>query len=96
MKTDKISVSELMTLMKVVRGRVSQLQNMQIKCSTKETYYGDAPRVVDPEYDIKLLDKKINQLNTFLFLADSKIKKSNAVTEVNLDVDVDVLLSSIE
>jgi hypothetical protein len=50
----------------------------------------------EPQYDVKELDKKIIQLQNFLFKADSAIKQSNAKTEINLKVDVDSLLEPLK
>jgi hypothetical protein len=57
---------------------------------------GDDKKVVEPKYDVKLVDKKITQLETFLFHSDAAIKDSNATTTVEIDYDADKLLSPIE
>ena len=93
-----LTVNEAMVLMKAVRERVSQLRSLRSEVSTKEyTYYGsDKKTDKEPQYDVKVVDKKITQLELFLFKADSKIKQSNAMTKIEIDADVDSLLSPLE
>jgi len=46
-------------------------------------------------YDVKVVDAKISELEKFLFFADSKVKQANAITNVDIDADVDVLLAPL-
>jgi len=99
--SEKMTVNELMALMKTVRERANSLKAMRQQVSTKEEYSwrtpGENEKTVIPQYDVRAVDKKIMELENFLFRADSKIKNSNARTIVqNLDVDVDELLKPLE
>ena len=93
-----MTINELLVLMKVIRERLNELKSLRNQVSTKEHYmYGEtSKKIVEPQYDVKLVDKKITELENFLYLADSSIKASNAVTKVNLTVDVDSLLKPLE
>jgi len=98
---EKMTVNELMALMKTVRERVNSLKALRQQVAVKEEYSwrspSDSDKSVIPQYDVKVVDKKIMQLENFLFRADSKIKNSNARTTIqNLDVDVDELLKPLE
>ena len=93
-----MSINELMVLMKAIRERVNQLRTLRNQVSTREyTYFGsDKKTDTEPQYDVKAVDKKVTQLELFLFKADAKIKQSNAVTKIEIDADVDSLLSPLE
>ncbi len=91
----KMTINEAMVMMKAVRGRLAELSNLRSQSTSKETYYGDTQKVVEPKYDIKELDKKCVELENWLLVADTAIKKSNAVTTIELDADVKVLLSPL-
>ena len=95
------TINETMSLMRAVRERVNELKALRQQTAVKERYYGgmssEIQRAVEPQYDMKKLDKKIMQLNNFLYKADAAIKQSNANTKVALDgVDPDALLAEIE
>jgi hypothetical protein len=50
---------------------------------------------ITPQYNLVEIDKKISEMEKFLFRSDSKIKTANATLRVELDVDVDSLLAPI-
>jgi len=95
-----MTVNELLVLTKVVRERVNQLKSLADKCAVEEkTYWGgdnERDKTITPQYDIKLVDKKITELKTWLFKAEAAIKQSNAKTEVAVEANVDVLLASLD
>ena len=94
-----MTVNELLVLTKVVRERVNQLNTLANQCATEErVFYAerDKETTTTPQYDIKLVDKKITHLKTWLFKADAAIKQSNAKTEVAVEADVDVLLAPLD
>ena len=95
---EKLTVNELMALMKTVRERVSSLKTLRQQVAVKEKNIwrgSDEEKIVEPQYDVKAVDNKIMKLENFLFRADSKIKTANAKTEVDLVVDVDELLEPL-
>ncbi len=91
-----MTINELLVLIKAVRSRVSELNSLRTQVAIQENYYGNKERVVTPLYDVKKVDKKIVELETFLFKADAKIKQSNALTHVEIEANVDSLLSPLE
>jgi len=97
---EKLTINELMALMKTVRERVSSLKSLRQQVAVKEQRMwktsGEIESVDVPQYDVKVVDKKIMELENFLFRADSKIKTANARTVVELDVDVEALLLPLE
>jgi hypothetical protein len=91
-----MTINELMSLMKVIRSRVSELEALSSKVATRESWRGEDSKVIEPQYDIKLVDKKLVGLQNFLFKADAAIKQANAKTEVSLEVNVDELLAPLQ
>jgi len=91
-----MTINELMVVMKAVRERVNDLKGVRATTSRKITYFGQKDSVEEPQYDVKSVDKKITELQNFLLIADSKIKMTNAVTNVDLTVDINKLLEPLE
>ena len=92
-----MTVNELLVLMRRIRERIKSLEGLKSQVSTRESWMrGDAEKNIEPNYDIKVLDKKVMELENFLFKADSAIKQSNAMTKIDLKVDVDALLAPLE
>lgn len=91
-----MTINELLSLTKVVRERLNGLKALRNQVSTKDIWMRDQEKVVEPQYDIKEVDKKIAELEKFLFTVDSKIKQVNATTKVEIEVDVDKLLEPLQ
>ena len=92
----KKTINELLVLSKIVRERVNNLKALSEKVSKREVFYSTSEKVVEPTYDVKLVDKKIVELQRFLLDSDTVIKKSNAVTEVEIEYSVDKLLEPLQ
>jgi hypothetical protein len=92
----KKTINELLVLSKIVRERVNNLKALSEKVSKREVFYSTSEKVVEPTYDVKSVDKKIVELQRFLLDADTAIKKSNAVTEVEIEYSVDKLLEPLQ
>jgi len=91
-----MSINELLVLMRRIKERIKKLEELKGSVSTKEYYTrGDSEKRVEPQYDLKSLDKKVMELENFLFKADAAIKQSNAVTKIPIDVNVDALLAPL-
>lgn len=91
-----MTVNELMVTVKVIKERVSDLKSLREKTSVTERYYSTTEKVIEPKYNMMILDRKVTELQNFLMKADAVIKQSNAKTEVNFNVDVDALLKPLE
>ena len=92
---NNLTINEMLCLTKAVRQRMNELSALRSQISVKTKYFGDPNRVVEPQYDVKAVDKKIVELQNFLFSADAKIKSINARTAVDLEVDMENLLEPL-
>ena len=90
-----ITVNELMVVMHTIRDRMHDLKELRLKVSTSVRYFGNVESTKEPEYDVKLVDRKITDLQNFIVKADMKIKMSNSITSIDMDVDVDGLLAPL-
>lgn len=95
-------ISEGMVLQKAVKERVNDLKgirNHNIVRTKTYSYLGDGKpnERVDTElqYDPKVVDAKIVELEMFLFKLDAAIKRANAKAEIEITADVDKLLEPI-
>jgi len=95
----KLTVNEALALLTMLRSRVNDLRNLRNTVSTKERYFGygttDKEKVVEPQYDVKIVDKKVTELETSIFHIDASIKQANAKTEIEYIVDVGKLLEPL-
>lgn len=91
-----MTINEILTTTKIVRERLGDLKALRNNVSVRRTYFGATQNTEEPQYDVKLVDKKIVELQNFLAVADSKIKSMNAKTEVDLEVNLEKLLSPLE
>lgn len=96
MSEKNVTINELMVNMKIIRERLSDLKSLRQQTSVRERYYGSVEKATEPQYDVKLVDKKITELQNFLAVADAAIKNSNAKTKVKIDFDVNELLKPLE
>jgi hypothetical protein len=92
-----MTINELLALTRVLRGRVGELQRLRSEVSTTERWLmgTDREKTKEPNYDVKAVDRKVAELEKFLFKADAAIKQANATTQVQIEADVDVLLEPL-
>lgn len=97
-----MTINEAMALAKAVNSRVSELRNLRslVAVKSQTTWIGmankDRQELVEPQFDVKKVDKKITELEIVLYKIDSKIKQANAKTEIDLAVDAENLLAPLE
>lgn len=93
-----LTINELLVLMKVVRERLCELRSLKNQVAMKTRYIdiNSKERIEEPQYDIKVVDRKVVQLENWLFKADSAIKQSNAVTKIDIVADIDDLLAPLQ
>jgi hypothetical protein len=99
MSDGKLTVNSAMSLMKTLRERVSSLKALrqQVAVQTKQTWRtGETVDETIPQYDVKKVDQKIMELENVLFQIDSAIKQKNAVTKIDVEINVDSLLKPLE
>ena len=77
-----MKVNEALSLAKIVRERLNDLKALRTQVSVKDKWMREPEKVTEPQYDVKEVDKKIIKLQNFIFEVDSKIKATNASTEV--------------
>jgi hypothetical protein len=94
----EITINEALVLQKAVRERANELRALRASVSNKESYlYGrEEKKVVEPQYDVKAVDRKVVELEKFLMKTDAAIKGSNALTKISVDFDADKLLDPIQ
>ncbi len=96
-----ITISEALCISLKLLERLRTLRNLQNNVSRKEDYYlsGDTKRVVMPLYDVNKVDKLITEIEVFLLQVDMAVKRSNAITTIEIDVpggDINTLFRPIE
>jgi hypothetical protein len=92
-----MTISEMLSLVSQVKGRLAGLQSLRSECAKKTSYFGEDGRIIEPTYSVILVDKKISELQRWIFKAEAAIKLTNAKTEVlGLETDVDSLLESLQ
>lgn len=93
----KITINQALVLGKTIRQRLGELQVLRNSVANRETsWMGDNLRKeVVPQYDIKEVDRRVVELENFIYSLDSSIKQSNAITIVEVDADVKALLAPL-
>jgi len=95
------TINEWLVIKKVLMERKADLKNIRIQTAvkTKTTQrYGDntTEESNEPQYDTKSIDRRITEIQNADLAIDAAIKQSNAKTELELNVDVEQLLSPME
>lgn len=91
----KISVNEAMVWSKAIRGRYGELSHLRSECATRETWR-EPNKIIEPVYDMRVLDKKCVELENALLEIDTAIKQSNAITKIEITADVKSLLTPLQ
>ena len=92
-----MTINEALSLVKVVKERLAELKSLRDRVAVREsTLYDERERITEPQYDVKAVDRKIAELETFLFEADSSIKQANATTKIDLNYSVGSLLKPLQ
>jgi len=93
-----MTVNGALCAQKALVQRRTQLNEVK-NASTQREYslYGEDNKTSkEPTYDIKQVDKKIVAINNALFKMDQAIKESNAKIQIDLNIDLDALMSPLE
>ena len=93
--SQKYSVNRLLAMERSLKARLTQLLELEGKSATSSYLFEEKTRK-DPVYSVKLVDRKISQINRALFEISTRIKESNATTLVEVDLNYDDLISEIE
>jgi flagellar biosynthesis chaperone FliJ len=92
-----ITINQALVLGKTIRQRLGELQNLRNSVANSETRYMMNNEKIEtkPQYNIKEVDKKVVELENFIYNLDAAIKQSNATTIVVIDADVKTLLAPL-
>lgn len=96
MKRNTFTINELLALKKTLHERTNELKDLRKQLAVKERFFGNADKVVEPQYDVKAVDKKITTIQNTVFHIDAEVKRINAITNVSIELDVDNLLAPLE
>ena len=100
----QITVNEGMVQLKMLKTRYVELRHMRDESLVREeTRYMSSMRDQDtkehikiPQYDAVKLDEQIVEIELHMHEIDSKIKASNAVTQIEVARDIKELLKPIQ
>jgi hypothetical protein len=73
-----MTINEGLTLQKVIRSRISSLEELRREVSTKETYFLQSEKIKEPLYSVQDVDAKITKLQDIQFRLDNAIKQANS------------------
>jgi len=92
------SINALLSMQKSLVQRRQQLEEVKNNTTSRSIHrdINGTEQINEPTYDIKKVDKKIVRINNALFRIDQMIKQSNAVTEIDVDINYDDLSSELE
>ena len=90
-----MTINEGLTLIKAIRKRISSLETLRESVSNKTTYYSAQEKSVEPQYDVKEVDKKIMELEQIMFSLDNAIKKQNAIAEIDFTFEMKTIFESL-
>jgi hypothetical protein len=94
---EKMSINAALSMKASLQSRLSELKGMKSEAATRRiSRYDGKEDIVEPTYDIKVIDKKCAELTSALFLLDKGIKQANATTKFDVDVNYVELMKPIE
>ncbi len=98
-----MTINESMVLLRTIRDRINSLTSIRNANATRTKTYsylgGGEPKeqvTTEPQYDPRVVDAKIVELEGMLFKIDTAIKRANAKTEIGIEVDIDKILEPIK
>jgi len=94
----RITVNKALALDKMLRERSNDLKRLRGDVAVRKTSYfnRETSEEVVPQYDVKLLDKKILSLQTAIFELDAQVKAANASNIIEIEGNLNELLSPLE
>lgn len=92
-----MTINQAMVLAKALRGRLAELSQLRSEVSIRTNFYssGNKEKTVEPQYDVKKLDKMCVDIENFLLEVDSLIKESNAKTTIAMETDGRALMKAL-
>jgi hypothetical protein len=92
----KVTVNRALALTKAINSRIADLSTLRSEVASSETFFGAKESKKEPNYDVKAVDHQLVVLKRMLFEIDSRIKESNAVTQIDVAVDEDLIFRNLE
>jgi len=92
----KQTISDSLSLIKVIRKRIDDLGSLRGKVAVRETFFNTSEKQVVPQYDVKSVDKKITKLEEMKFRLDNAIKMSNSLNMISTDIDPEEIFAPLE
>lgn len=92
-----ITINQAMVLAKALRGRLAELSSLRGEVAVRTSYYssGNKEKIVEPQYDVKKLDRMCVDIENFLLEIDGLIKDSNARTTIEVVTNGRELLKAL-
>lgn len=95
------SVNEWMIARKIIAERKNDLKRLrELSAVDSKTIHSIGEKVTEisntAKYNVKVLDRRIIEMQNADLAIDSSIKQSNATVKIDLAIDVESLLSPVE
>lgn len=96
MSTRKLTINEGISFLNQLQQRINDLNSIrgQSLYSEHKSFNGETI-TKNPEYNVRIIDKKITELQNWKYQIEAKIKTTNASVEMNLEIPVDELLAPL-
>lgn len=95
------TINEWLVIKKVLGERKGDMKQIRLatsmKTKTTRRYEGETKdESIEPEYDTKLLDRRVTEIQNAELLIDAAVKQSNALTSLEINVDTEKLLAPMD
>jgi len=91
-----MTINEALALQKTLRQRLASLQGLRDQVSTKDRWLGEPEKISEPLYDVVAVDAKMAEIQSTLFRLTAAVVRANAMTQIDMDVDVEKLLAPLK
>ena len=91
----EITINEARVKMKMLKVRLGELSHLRSGCSTREIWR-EPNKIIEPVYDMKILDKKCTEIENALLEMETAIKQSNAMVKISVEADIKSLLAPLQ
>ena len=95
------TINEWLVIKKVLGERKGDMKQIRLhtsmKTKTTRRYEGETTEEsIEPEYDTKVIDRRVIEIQNAELIIDAAVKQSNARNELALNVDVEKLLAPMD
>lgn len=93
----KVTINGGLVAQKTLRERLNDLKSLRMQNTNSTSMsYGDRVQTTEPKYDVKVLDKRVVEIQNALFQIEQAIKQANALTNIDIDVDLTILMRPLD